>query len=471
MVTGMDEARGIAGHQLVRALRRDAEREAWVAVADGDGVSVGVELHRSLPGAEAALGAEAEALGACEHPHLVPLLDVAADDGVVLVRPLLRRSLADWLVERAAPEPGEAVTVLAPVAAAIGALHARGATAGAPAAAAVRIDDDGAPLVTGEGAAIETDRPTDAWRESSAGVAADVAAWRALAEALLDAAGAELPERASAALERCDLAGAGDALLARWAGLPLQLEAPAPGAAAAVPRRAMRRRERPEGVLARFAERAGTLADAVLGRIGAVRGGALGGVRPGGRDDGRDGGGGSAQTPLAALGRVRPRYWAMAGVGGAAAVAAVVLSGGSGAAPGSAAAPVATDAIVTDAVETAQAPPAAPEPVEPEAAAPDPSADAASDPAAAIAAMLAEREACLDADDAACLVALHDPGSPQLQASEPWRMPADASLELGERLGDAWLVRIASQTAPASALVMSTEAGWTLRDAWQGSGD
>ena len=88
------------------------------------------------------------------------------------------------------------------------------------------------------------------------------------------------------------------------------------------------------------------------------------------------------------------------------------------------------------------------------------------DPLAGAAALLAEREACLDAGDAACLVGLHEPDSPLLTAPAPWRMPDDGVLEVVQQLGDAWLLRVVSGDEPASVLVMSTEAGWTLRDAW-----
>ena len=45
-------------------------------------------------------------------------------------------------------------------------------------------------------------------------------------------------------------------------------------------------------------------------------------------------------------------------------------------------------------------------------------------------------------------------------------MPDDGTLVLVQRLGDAWLLRVDSEREPASVLAMSTEAGWTLRDAW-----
>jgi hypothetical protein len=460
MVASVDEqAVTIAAHPLVRALRRDAEREVWVA-ADASGA--GVEVHRSLAGGEASLAREAEALLALDHPHLVPILDVAVDGGTVLVRPLLQRNLADWLVQRQSPSPGEAVTALAPIAAALGALHALGASAGGCSAGDIRLDPDGAPLLMAEGARIETERATDAWRESSEGVAADVAGWRQLALALLEAAGAALPDPVEAALEQRQLASAGDALLAAWPALPLELDAAAPPLPDA--RARMRRRDRAVGVDAVWARLA------LLAERLAERGGPL------------------AQRAVAALSLVRPRFWAVAG-GGAAAltVMAVLLSqagaadagaldaaaAGADAAPATAPAGAApTGAAPTEAAPTSAAPTgaAAADAAPTDARSADPAAGeratVGDDPVAGAAALLAEREACLDAGDAACLVALHDPGSPQLTAATPWRMPDDGTVELVQRLGDAWLLRVVSEREPASVLVMSTEAGWTLRDAW-----
>ncbi|MCH1882999.1 hypothetical protein [Agrococcus sp. ARC_14] len=446
-----DDGAEIAGYPLVRALRRDGEREVWVA-ADASGV--GVEVHRSLPGSEAALARECEALLAVDHPHLVPILDVATDGGAVLVRPLLPRSLADWLVQRRAPEPGEAVTALAPIAAALGALHAGGASAGGCAAHDVRVDADGAPLLVGAGAQIETARPTAAWREGSAGVAADTAGWRQLAVALLEAGGSALPVGVERALEQRDLAAAGDALLAAWPGLPLELDAPA-AALPSTERVRMRRRERAVGVEAVWA-RLALLTERLV---------ALGGP--------------SVQRFVAAAAAVRPRFWAIAGGGAAALVVTAVLlwpagaadaggpaGGGTDGAPTPTASPSATDEPAASPVPTASEPSSeAPASTESDASE---GTEADEDPVAAAAALLAEREACLDADDAACLVALHEPDSPLLRAEDPWRMPDDGTLEVVQRIGDAWLLRVASERPPASVLMMSTEAGWTLRDAWSG---
>lgn len=449
-----DERTTIAGHPLVRLLRRDDDREAWVA-ADADGT--GVELHRAPAGRDAVLAREAEAVAAAAHPHLVPVLDVAHDGGAVLVRPLLPRDLAGWLVTRGAPEPGEAVTALAPVAAALAALHAVGAAAGGVTAQAVRLDADGAPLLMAEGAAVEQSPPTTAWRESSAAVARDAAGWRALAETLLDAAGEVLPSEVERALAARDLAAAGDALLAAWPALPLALEAPR---AVAAPRRptAVRLRERPDGMRAAW--------DAVAAALDRALGGATGARAPSGAMALLRSPAALLRRAPAALRAVRPRFWLAAGAG----AAALALAGGlASTADGSSAAappePTPTVVATPPSVAAAAAAPAAATPsAEP---APPTSAAAADDPVAATRALLAEREACLDAADAGCLVGLHDPASPLLAADDPWRMPADGEPELVQRLGDAWLLRIASGTAPASVLVMSTEAGWTLRDAWE----
>lgn len=428
----------IAGYRLVRALRRDAERIVWVAADAGiDEPLGGVEIHRSLGAGDGVLAREAEALLAADHPHLVPILDVATDEGVVIVRPLLPRSLADWLVQRQAPPPGEAVTALAPIAAALASLHQIGAIAGGCPAHAVRLDADGAPLLLWEGARIETGRPTEAWRAASTGVERDVEAWRRLAIAVLDAGGAALPAAVEHALAARDLAAAADALLAAWPALPL---APEPAArASAQPRAALvRRRERADG-LAVVPARLALLLELLVERSAPV-----------------------ASRLAGSVAAVRPRFWAMAAGAAAMLILASVLIRPVGAAGDGATAP------------DAPAPPVVPSaaPTAASRAASDASATATGavgdedDPVTAVTALLAEREACLDADDAACLVGLHAPDSPQLRAARPWRMPDDGRLELVQRLGDAWLLRVVSERAPASVLAMSTEAGWMLRDAW-----
>ncbi|WP_413319747.1 hypothetical protein AA0Z99_04195 [Agrococcus sp. 1P02AA] len=465
-----DEGAQIAGHPLVRALRRDAEREVWVAADGPAGDADGVELHRSLAGAESVIAREAEALLAAGHPHLVPILDLATDGGAVLVRPLLPLSLADWLVQRQAPSPGEAVTALAPIAAALGALHAVGARAGGCTAGAVRLDGDGAPLLLGEGAQIETARPTQAWLESSEGVGADVDGWRRLLTAVLDACGRSVPERVDAALAARDMTGAGAALLAEWPALPLALP-PLPTGTADAPADARHAWSRQAG--SRQALRARdrgrpSVVDALLARVALL---AEAVVERGGR---------AAPRIVQAVGAVRPRFWGVAAVGAAALIVAAVAlwPQGEGASRSTAAAPLvpatsgpapvpaAEPTALADADGVGAGGSASDRPTSDDAASDGGVVESPEQAVAAVAALLVEREACIAAGDAACLAVLHEPSSPQLTAAEPWRMPDDGTLVLVQRLGDAWLLRVDSEREPASVLAMSTEAGWTLRDAW-----
>ncbi|WP_306231181.1 hypothetical protein [Agrococcus beijingensis] len=318
-----------------------------------------------------------------------------------------------------------------------------------------RLDADGAPLLTAEGARIETERPSRAWRDASEAVAADVAGWRELALLLADACGRPLPAAVEPALEARDLAGAGEALLRAWPALPLTLDAPA--AVSSAPRPRMRRRERAVGLEAVWA-RVALLLEALP----------------------------SAGTAIdrlrASLGTVRPRFWGFAGAGAISLVVAGALawsaaSAGAGAASADAEIALPTIAVVpSPAAAAPQGEPAAADATAPATEAADdgaagadasaPESAVGDDPLVGAAALLVERESCIDAGDAACLVGLHEPDSPQLRATSPWRMPDDGTLEVVQRVGDAWLLRVVSEREPASVLVMSTEAGWTLRDAW-----
>lgn len=104
--------------------------------------------------------------------------------------------------------------------------------------------------------------------------------------------------------------------------------------------------------------------------------------------------------------------------------------------------------------------------IAPVASAPDPTPpDAQTDAWAAAHALLASRESCLDGDDPpTCLGAIRDAGG-GIDASS-WRMPPDAELLVVTTFGDAALIEVASEREPASVLIVRTEAGWLLRDAW-----
>lgn len=390
----------LAGHRIVRIVRDGAGRRVVAAFGDE-----AVELHVGEGDAAAEVALEAQALLAVRHPHLLPVLDVATEGGaVVLVRPSSATTAAAWLVARGTPAPGEVVTVMAPVLSAVAALHDAGARAGRIDLHAIALDDDGAPALVGSGAAIETQRATDAWRAASAGVAADCAALAALVDDLLVAAGERMPDAVASALDRRDPAAASTALLAAWPALPIEHARAAPAA----PRRA---RER-----VRVDERASTL------------------VR-------------WLQLGLAHATTVRRPVWIAAAAGAAALVVALALAGAG--------------------ASSVDEPPSAPssatqDPTDAPLASTPPSVDASA--LDATASLLAMREACLDAGDDACLAAILDPtGGAGVSA---WRLPADAAFAEVAVLGDAVLVDVASSSEPASVLVVRTDAGWMLRDAW-----
>lgn len=388
----------IAGHRIVRVVREEGERRVLAAYGDE-----AVVLHVADAGGAATLAEEAEALLAVPHPHVLRVLDVATVDGaVVVVRPACAASAASWLLGRGAPRVGEVVTVAAPVLDAVGALHAAGATAGRIDLRSVVLDDDGTPALEGFGARLVTDRPTTAWREGDAGVAADCAALAALVGELLAACGAAVPAAVEVALDARDARAASGALLAAWSATPIEQ-----GMADAVPA-ARRPRER-----VRSDDRATTL------------------VR-------------WAQAALAQLALVRRPVWLAAGAGAVALVAALAIGGGG----------------ASTADDSAPSAVAVPSPAAAEAGMPAPDASAVD----AAAALLAAREGCLDASDDACLAGILDPTGGA--GASPWRLPADAALSEVAMLGDAVLVDVASSSEPASVLVVRTDAGWMLRDAW-----
>lgn len=98
------------------------------------------------------------------------------------------------------------------------------------------------------------------------------------------------------------------------------------------------------------------------------------------------------------------------------------------------------------------------------------------DPLAAAVALLERRDACIAELSLLCLEEADQQGSAALaddraglevlRAGEEAELPAVAPVDaaLVERLGDSALVRLGPQTAPASLLLVRSEAGWRIRD-------
>lgn len=153
--TGDEAARApvAAGWTPVRRLGRGGQAEAWL-VRDTDGAEAVLKV--AAPGGDPApLQAEAEAYGRLRHDHLLPVLGtVPTDRGVgVLSEHLPAGSLATLVREAGPLTPGQAVTVLVPVAQALAHLHRHGVVHGDVSPANVLFAVDGRPALADLGVA------------------------------------------------------------------------------------------------------------------------------------------------------------------------------------------------------------------------------------------------------------------------------------------------------------------------------
>jgi hypothetical protein len=207
----VDEAARIGGYRILRRIARGSR--TIILLAHG-GEPPDTVVLKVAAADDAAAVREAAALDRGAGEHVVPLLDASADDErLVLVLPRLPGAdLARLLTERAELEGGEAVTVLAPIAATIGRLHSEGVAHGALTASSVRFDAEGAPVLTGFGGAVvfEAGLPEVALDRIDE-VRADRAALRDLASAVLGRVGGA--RRAAALRLQQELMAASDANL------------------------------------------------------------------------------------------------------------------------------------------------------------------------------------------------------------------------------------------------------------------
>ena len=428
----------IAGFRLVRQLGAGSRAELWLGHAAPDNTAA---LKLYLPGTlPESIDAEIRALSTAEHAHVVQLRDLSTMAGglpcLVLER-LASGSLAQLLAGRGELSVGEAVTILAPVIAAVGALHWSGIVHGGLSASAVLFRESGAPVLAcfghaeaiakgasavylSESSSVEAERRALARlcrsvleRVPSAG---ELTVWLASMERFPDAFEERLVERVFAL---------GEASPVRFSPVrfsPDTLDQPA------LPSRLLRA----DPVAEPAAARAPVSAPAPAAWYAPVL----------------------ARLPRP-ITTVRRPVWVAAGI------AAMVLVLGL--------------ALVPDGKDAAPAPTETPLPL---AVANGPVTD--EDPVAAFEALVTARDGCIRELSVLCLDGVDQAGSAamdddaalirSIENGSGGESFSAASVALVERDGDAALVSYESSTddKPASALLVKSEAGWRIRTYLEG---
>ncbi len=138
----------VAGVRLTSRVGRGSAGTVWSGTEVASGPRVAVKLlDRPSDGREAAL------LGAVRHPHVLPLRRASTDPPALVTDLAPGGSLADQVAARGTFPPGEVVTLLAPLADALAALHARGVVHGDVSGGNVLFVDRGRPVLADLGVA------------------------------------------------------------------------------------------------------------------------------------------------------------------------------------------------------------------------------------------------------------------------------------------------------------------------------
>lgn len=172
----------VAGRRVLRLLATGDRSQVWLVAGDRVLKSLTHPIGDDQP------LREIEALHRARGDHVVELLDLSSDENeTVLEFPRLPRgSLADLLAGRPALDAGEAVTILAPLASCLAAMHERGVAHGAVSPSNVLFRADGAPMLVGFGGALLFDGGLpEVERERIDGVVADRAGLAAMTDAVL----------------------------------------------------------------------------------------------------------------------------------------------------------------------------------------------------------------------------------------------------------------------------------------------
>jgi serine/threonine protein kinase len=167
----------VGGYRLIRRLGSGERAEVFLGVA-GRAETSGlapeprtVAIKRFRQGADQhSIDVEMAAISRVSSPHVIRLLDVSSEPSTgpvgdppgevarrgfgrpcLILQRLATTGLARLLSDRSSIEAGEAVTILAPIAGAIGELHRAGVSHGGVRASSILFDDSAAPVLAGFG--------------------------------------------------------------------------------------------------------------------------------------------------------------------------------------------------------------------------------------------------------------------------------------------------------------------------------
>ena len=185
----------VGGYRILRTIGVGSRAEVFIAhpVRDlSDAEPVVVKVYGPAVTDES-IYLEVEALTRAAGEHVVRVIDVAsAPDGapVLILSRHAAGNLARLLADRVTLEPGEAITILAPIATALARMHAAGVAHGGLSAASLLFDAAGAPTLACFGRAILFPPHLPAAKlETEPAVLADIIAFGVLAATVLDRAG------------------------------------------------------------------------------------------------------------------------------------------------------------------------------------------------------------------------------------------------------------------------------------------
>ena len=144
----------VAGFRLVRKLGSGSRSDVFLGHAGSESPrTAAIKIFRPAT-SEESINVEVRALSLANHAHTVALRDLSSGEGgrpVLIFERLELGSLGQLLTSRSTLSAGEAVTILAPLAAAVGAIHESGVVHGAISSTRVLFRESGAPVLCGFG--------------------------------------------------------------------------------------------------------------------------------------------------------------------------------------------------------------------------------------------------------------------------------------------------------------------------------